>query len=195
MRNVFITSDYHIGHKNILTLTDRWKYCDSIKEHDELIISRHNSIVDKKDIVYDLGDFSFTGSVDYTVEVLQRLNGKRVMLWGNHDTNLRKAFNRGMLDSMINSGKLQLIGPSDKSMHTTLTINHNKQKYHLSHYSFRSWPGAFHGAIHLYGHSHNNLPGIYNSMDVGVDTSNLYPWNIEDIKKIMDNKNTQFSER
>ena len=39
----------------------------------------------------------------------------------------------------------------------------------LLHYGMRVWPRSHHGAIHLYGHSHGNLPGDNQSVDVGVD--------------------------
>ena len=40
----------------------------------------------------------------------------------------------------------------------------------LSHYSFRVWNKSHHKASYnLYGHSHGNLKGLYNSVDVGWD--------------------------
>jgi RNA ligase (TIGR02306 family) len=42
-----------------------------------------------------------------------------------------------------------------------------------------------HGSIHLFGHSHGSLQGIGKSMDVGVDTHNLYPYHLDEILYIM----------
>ncbi|MGH7534769.1 MAG: hypothetical protein ACREMG_04220, partial [Gemmatimonadales bacterium] len=47
----------------------------------------------------------------------------------------------------------------------------------LCHYAMRTWPGSFHGSLHLYGHSHGRLERtrLPRSMDVGVDVHNFYP--------------------
>jgi calcineurin-like phosphoesterase family protein len=39
----------------------------------------------------------------------------------------------------------------------------------LLHYGMRVWPGSGRGTLHLYGHSHGNLPGNRQCVDVGVD--------------------------
>ena len=38
------------------------------------------------------------------------------------------------------------------------------------HYGMRVWNKGHHGAWHLYGHSHANLPPHGRSVDVGVDS-------------------------
>jgi len=57
----------------------------------------------------------------------------------------------------------------------------------LSHYSHRVWSQSHHGILHLYGHSHGSLPGIGKSMDVGVDTNDLYPYHLDEIIEKMKN--------
>ena len=53
-RNIFLYSDYHFGHANILKFTKRpYKTIDEMNED---IIRRHNKVVKPHDIVYDLGD-------------------------------------------------------------------------------------------------------------------------------------------
>ncbi len=52
----------------------------------------------------------------------------------------------------------------------------------LSHYAFRVWNRSHHGAIHLYGHSHGNLPGDSQSCDVGVDCWGFFPVTLDEIK-------------
>ena len=55
-----------------------------------------------------------------------------------------------------------------------LVLQHKGKKYEifLSHYPHRSWPKSYHGSIHLFGHTHSNLPPWGLSFDVGVD--NIY---------------------
>ena len=51
----------------------------------------------------------------------------------------------------------------------------------MSHYSMQVWNKSHHGSIHLFGHSHGSLKGIGRSMDVGIDTNNLYPYHLDEI--------------
>lgn len=79
---VFIISDTHFGHENII------KYCNrpfaSVEEMDQIMIKRWNETVSNNDIVIHLGDFSFYGK-DKTREIIQKLNGKKILIMGNHD--------------------------------------------------------------------------------------------------------------
>ena len=47
----------------------------------------------------------------------------------------------------------------------------------------RVWNASHRGSIHLFGHSHGNLPDHGKSMDVSADTNNFYPYSIDDIIK------------
>ena len=80
--NIFFVSDTHFAHENII------KYCNrpfkSIEEHDEALIERWNEKIDKDDIVFHLGDFAFA-SEEYIKSILDRLNGKKYLVFGNHD--------------------------------------------------------------------------------------------------------------
>lgn len=79
----FVTSDEHIGHRNIILPT----YCNrpfsSIEEMGEGLIKNHNDVVKEKDIVWHLGDFSM--SERYVKDHLARLNGSHYLIMGNHD--------------------------------------------------------------------------------------------------------------
>lgn len=55
-------------------------------------------------------------------------------------------------------------------------------RFVLCHYPLLEWDGAFRGAIHLHGHSHNNWPQTkYRRLDVGVDGHNMEPWSLDEI--------------
>ena len=60
----------------------------------------------------------------------------------------------------------------------------------ICHYAMRVWNRSHHGAWHLYGHSHGNLPDTPTSlsMDVGVDTHNFRPWHFDEIDLLMTEK-------
>lgn len=192
----WFTSDYHIGHHNCLALCNR-PFKD-ITEHDNTLIANHNSLVTDNDVVIDLGDVGFRCRPEYLADCLSDMNGKRIIILGNHDKPLRQAYKKGLLDKLIKSNKLEIVGGETIINDKTLAINKmftiNNQDIFCGHYCVKSWPGAYRNSWHLYGHSHNNLPGIFKSMDVGVDTHNYFPWSFDEIKAKFDLVKEDFSE-
>ena len=83
----FFISDLHLGHSNIILYESRpFKDADVM---DEELIKRWNSVVSKDDLVFNLGDFSFHNKYD-TSEIVSRLNGRMVLIKGNHDCHSNK---------------------------------------------------------------------------------------------------------
>jgi len=87
MKRFFVISDTHFSHEKILTFTDNFggKLRDfhNIEEMDECIIDNWNSVVRNEDEVYHLGDVGFNRNKLRLI--LPRLNGKKVLVKGNHD--------------------------------------------------------------------------------------------------------------
>jgi calcineurin-like phosphoesterase family protein len=86
MPNVFLTSDTHFGHVNICNFTNYdgspvrpW---DAVEEMDEEMVKRWNDTVGPKDKVYHLGDVVINRK---SLQILDRLNGDKVLIKGNHD--------------------------------------------------------------------------------------------------------------
>ena len=84
---IYFIADTHFNHENII------KYCkrpfNNIQEMNEYIIQKWNSVVKKEDTVYHLGDVGF-GTTEMLKGLLNRLNGTKILLRGNHD------FKRGL---------------------------------------------------------------------------------------------------
>jgi calcineurin-like phosphoesterase family protein len=174
MGNIWFTADSHFGHANII------KYCGrpfaNKFEHDETIIQNWNSVVQKGDTIYHLGDFGFGSSQWLMDKIAGKLKGKICLVKGNHDRTVNK-------EPLCR--RFEFI----KDVH----MLHNqtggkKYMFWLSHYAHLSWPQANYGVIHLYGHSHGRLQGVGKSMDVGVDTNNFFPYSLETIVQIMEEK-------
>jgi len=191
--NIWFSSDLHLGHKNIIHLCNR--PFDNITHMEETLISNHNAMVKPEDDYYDLGDVAYRCNAEYAVQRLRRLNGKIHIILGNHDKPLRQAINRGMVDDLIESGKLHIIGSTDNNIISAYQMTYKGVKLILSHYAYRTWPQAFRGAIHLYGHSHNNLPPYYRSFDVGVDANYFMPLNIGTIFEKISKLTEDFQEK
>ncbi len=85
----FLIADTHFGHANILTFSkkDGTKLRPNfahIKDHDEYLAYRWNSVVSPEDKVYHLGDIGFT-SFTHVTNIFSKLNGTKVLINGNHD--------------------------------------------------------------------------------------------------------------
>ena len=79
---VFVTSDTHFWHANIIRYCNRpWKTAEEMNDE---MVRRWNSVVGKDDVVIHLGDFSF-GSREKVKSVFDRLNGRIDLVMGNHD--------------------------------------------------------------------------------------------------------------
>ena len=113
MKKFLFSSDKHLGHYNIIRSCSR--PFKSIEEMSQNIISKHNEIATENDELWDLGDFAFRCYPTYAVECLKQLKGTINLILGNHDLPIRKAYNKGLLDPLIKSGKVRIIGPTDNS--------------------------------------------------------------------------------
>jgi calcineurin-like phosphoesterase family protein len=157
---IWFTSDHHFGHERIIELAKR--PFASVEGMDEHMIARWNDRVKPGDTVYHVGDFAFTDHDPY----LRRLNGQKFLVPGNHDHSNRVKKAAGWVKA-------------EKIMDVTLP---DGTMVILCHYAMRVWSRSHYGAIHLYGHSHGNLPGDSQSCDVGVDCWGFAPVSIDEIR-------------
>lgn len=189
MKNTWFTSDTHYFHKNIVRGTTTWdtfqhgsshqgvRDFDTLEEHNEALVKSINGLVKPNDELWHLGDWSFGGH-DKVEEFRNRLICKNInLVFGNHDQHITPIDSpyRHLFTSCQYVKELSFKIDSQKSG------KFGKTKLFLSHYAHRVWNQSHHGVIHLYGHSHGTLPGIGKSMDVGVDTNNLYPYHLDEI--------------
>lgn len=158
---IYFTSDTHFGHRNIIKYSKR--PFNSVEEMDEALITNWNERVQPTDEIYHLGDFAFKGS--NSQEVMDRLNGKKHLVRGNHDPKHRENQLRGW-----------------EWIKDYYLLRYNGEKIILFHYGLRVWDCSHYGSIALYGHSHGGLPGNDQSLDVGTDCWNYRPVTLAEIK-------------
>lgn len=169
----FFTSDTHYFHRNIIKYSNR--PFSSIEEMTEEMILRWNRVVTPHDTVFHLGDVAFSpDGTQYPIEnVLSRLNGKKILIRGNHDHETLRA--RGW--EYVTDYKEVSYDGSNPSYN-------RKLKVVLFHYPIFSWNKMRHGSIHLHGHTHANIPDTNQMVDVGVDNKllcNYTPVNMDQI--------------
>lgn len=86
---IFLISDTHFNHKNIIEYEDR--PFASTDEMNQTMIKNWNDRIGEDDIVYHLGDVGL-GNVSQLKEIVPQLNGHKVLIKGNHDTKSRQFF-------------------------------------------------------------------------------------------------------
>lgn len=181
MGKVWFTSDLHFGHDREFIWGPRG--FKNVNEMNETIIKNWNEVVSPEDNVYVLGDLML-GDNEVGRKLLCELKGTIHVVFGNHDTLLRKEIYRGLYN-VIERGyatQIEIDGWHFYLSHyPTMTCNLEKE------FSKRC-------LLNLYGHTHqknnfyNGLPFCYH---VGLDSHNNTPVSfeqvIEDITKEVKN--------
>ena len=170
MTNTWFTSDYHLGHANII------KYCErpfkDVEHMNKTIITNHNNRVKPNDIVFFLGDFCFRnskggkegeGSIDKAEHYLKQLNGRFVFIRGNHDNN-------NSLKTCIKSAVIEFGGQD-------IFLCHNPEDYNPKY------------RINFVGHVHQHwkvqkVKGC-TLINVGVDVNNFLPVKFDELVSVM----------
>jgi len=142
----YYISDLHFYHKGMNESMDCRGF-SSVEEMNEAMIERWNSKVKRQDEVVILGDLSF-GTAEETNQLLERLNGKLYLIYGNHD--------RYVNAKGFNAFRFKWIKPYAE-------LSDDKRKVILCHYPVFCYNGQYKmdeegnpKSYMLYGHVHNS---------------------------------------
>jgi len=167
-KKLWLTSDEHYGHRNILRYQHR--PFASVEEMNSAFISRHNEVVHAQDHVIHLGDFCF-GKKDFLLHTALQLKGTHYFMDGSHDRALREYFED--TDLAATHGDKIILLPK------LFEFTFGGRKIVLCHYAMKTWWASHYDSVHFYGHSHGKLQDSQpRSRDIGVDTTNYYPLEI-----------------
>ena len=163
MGKIFVTSDYHFEHDRDFIWGARGY--SSVEEMNREQLRKHNEIVDDEDDVYICGDLMLGGN-EAGKSWVSQLNGRLHIILGNHDTNARAEFYRGL--------------PNVVEVVYATMIKAAGRHWYLSHYpTMTANFGELKGQpINLAGHTHdtdkwtNIATGTYN---IAVDAHDGYP--------------------
>lgn len=165
---IYITSDLHFNHNNII------KYCNrptTPEDQTEWLLEKL-SVIKPEDEVYHLGDFAFGKAKNIAKNVFPHLRGHWHWIKGNHDGNLEEA-------SSLNTqsyGFHQRRGFRESFCASFLEKTFQRKTVIMCHYPFEVWNKQHHGAIHLHGHMHGSTNGLQlkrNRIDVGFDANDF----------------------
>ncbi|MBQ2061280.1 MAG: metallophosphoesterase [Oscillospiraceae bacterium] len=128
-------ADMHFDSADIIAYDNR--PFNSADEMNEALIRRWNSVVGPGDLTYILGDFC-AGDGERWRQHLMRLNGRKVLIRGNHDDPEAVNAARDLLEDVDDYREIE-----DNGRHVV-----------LCHYPIPAFRDHYMGWYHLYGHVH-----------------------------------------
>lgn len=164
MANIFIISDTHFGHSNILNFQNSdgspVRSFSCVEEMDQHMIDRWNSVVKQSDHVYHLGDVAMKRPY---LDAVGKCNGHKRLVRGNHDIFRTKDYLK-YFDEIYASRVL------DGTIFTHIPIHPESL-------------GRF--AVNVHGHVHGLPQGTYGPKyyNVSVEVMDYTPISLEDLKK------------
>ncbi len=175
---LWFTSDLHIGHRKVIEFCNR-PYAD-VDEMHEGIIANWNARVRKNDIVYVLGDVSFTNATK-TKEVMDRLKGRKILILGNHDAAAHKMLAMGF-DEVYENHKIKIAGREILLSHFPYypAVDSGEDRRYL-HKRITDDGGWL-----LVGHVHTAWAQKDKMINVGVDVRDYAPMSHEKILAIIE---------
>jgi calcineurin-like phosphoesterase family protein len=161
--NIWVWSDPHFNHTNIIRHTNRPFSCS--REMDDALIENYKRVVGANDLVICVGDLAL--SLPYDMEcTICDLPGTRVLVFGNHDIDRHKRTVATMWD---NKGLFHQILPI--LVMDDIIFSHHPWFHHYI-------PGYNNVSGHI--HNHKNLSGNFNA---SVDVCNFSPVRIDIVKE------------
>lgn len=164
---IYYTSDQHWFHFNILKLAHR-SYT-TVEEMNADMIAKWNAKVKPEDDVYILGDMFFKfGDIRQVKDILNKLNGKKHLIKGNHDKFLKQLRWQDYFESLD----------------LYKEIDDNGRMVCMFHYPVEEWNGYYRNSYMLYGHVHENMDDIKKhprKFNVGVDVNGFEPKTLDEL--------------
>lgn len=156
---VFIWSDTHFGHRNVIRFCDR-PYAD-VEEMNQTLIDNHNNVVSPDDICIWGGDIGFMGDSECN-NIIKKCNGYKILIIGNHDFKKKKLRNLHAFDEI----------------HLTYTLSYNGIDMVISHYPMGNLPKD---VINIHGHVHNKVLDSCQHVNVCADYIDYRPMLFDDV--------------
>lgn len=187
----YFSSDLHFFHKNVISYCNRpfTKHEEmklNVDEMNEYLIKKHNETVKPEDTWYFLGDFGFAGNKQLK-EKIERLNGTKIAVCGNHDRGATKmvalGFDFACYEMVINVG-----GHRVRLSH--FPYKPTKEEVEALGYDARYMdlrPERIPGEFLLHGHSHSPKDKVLKpwALDIGVDGHNYKPWSEHEVQAVI----------
>ncbi len=155
-KNLWLTSDLHLFHSNIIKYCNRpYPNCFSMNKD---IIDTINKNIHQDDLLINLGDIGFN-SVKYITDELSKINCDQIFVSGNHD---RKSLINALIEKYIVFEKQTILDVYFNDIHYRVHLAHNPDDIQYNNEE---------NSIFLYGHLHDKevKNKRFNQMNVGWD--------------------------
>ena len=160
MTKLWISSDLHLGHKNVVRFRPQF---NSDSEHHNTLFENLATSVGKRDSLYLLGDVAFTPQWLEKISNIRCV--KKTLILGNHDT-----------DQKVSMGQLMMAFDSIHSLHSRRNVWFSHCPIH---------PQQMRGKqANIHGHMHNDLiVGDSRYVNVCVEQTDFKPITFAEIQE------------
>lgn len=196
-RKVYVISDQHFDHKNIISMTrndlfDPNDIDNSLDKMNEHIINEHNKIVGKDDIVIMLGDFSFKTGQERLAELTSKLNGHKFLILGNHDKKERPDLylKAGFEDVFLSPVKFNGDFYSHYPLNATIE-SRDRPNSILYNLLCKEFSQASSG-INFHGHQHSYVNNGNREKNIACEVINYKPLLVGRTKSYQSNNNLPY---
>lgn len=167
-RRIWVWSDTHFEHHNIIEYDNRPFV--NVDDMSGQMIRAYNNLVRPTDVCIWGGDVAFTGK-EKTTKLVNKCNGYKILVVGNHDFNKKKL----------------CVGGFDE-IHLIYEMEFNGHKLVFTHFPFWNLPEPY---INIHGHLHggNHHPremteeNKHRFIDIGVKCLGYMPHRLKDVLK------------
>jgi len=161
MQKIWIISDTHFHHKNIIQYASR--PFKNVLSMNKTLIDNWNDLVSKDDKVFHLGDIGF-GNTQEMFKIFKQLRGHKILIRGNHD-------------KRFSDGALSKIGFSEVYKYPIII----EEFFMLSHSPM--FLNANMPYVNIHGHIHEKSIVGANYINACVEHNDYKPFLFSDVKK------------
>lgn len=165
----FVWSDPHFGHAAVIEYSRR--PFANVSEMNEALVRNYNSVVGHKDIVMWVGDCFFT-PVHISAQLMSELNGRKILVRGNHDGT---------------HGRMLRMGFSD--VYDAFAFD----RFQVTHFHYDTvhrkigklpLPKRLPGLTLIHGHTHSAERTTPHAVHVGVDAWGFTPVSLQQVRAL-----------
>lgn len=156
----WLSADYHFGESRFELMGRPFS---TIDEHNNTIRDNHNKLVGKDDVLIVVGDVVYQKAPEY-LPFIEQLNGKKILIRGNHDKIFSNAELEQYFDEIVEEG-------------SGISATVEGIDCWITHYPTTGKPDKF----NLCGHIHAAWKYQLNSFNVGIDVNSFMPVNLNRI--------------
>lgn len=180
MRDIWVISDTHLFHSNILNFKDkdgvrfRGELFENVDQMNECMLENWNSVVKQGDIVYHLGDV-FMGDKEDFKKLWPKFNGSKRLIVGNHDD--IKFLSCGGFFAKVQMWRMF---PEFGLMLSHVPL-HESNLLRLTEKTGK-WPDDCEQLRNIHGHIHQHDSPTDQHYNVSVEKIDYTPVHIEDLR-------------